>query len=410
MKSFWSLFWLLLVGFIDYLGIGLVYPLFSSLFFHPSSSFLPEEFSPVLRGLCLGILLSLMPIFQLISAPFWGKYSDIKGRKPILLKSLSILAFSYLVGIFAISQFSLTLLILSRALAGIGGGSVSVVQAALSDLSAPEEKPHAFALFNMVLGAGFTIGPFLGGKLSEISFFGQSGFLTPFCFSFLLILINISMLSLFFKEASFLKLSLQEPSLKTKIWHRQKVCSLLVCAFIFSFGWSFFFEFVPVYLIGKYHFASSDVGNFYAYSGGFYALSCALFIKPVVKRFTSEAIFLVALFLAGFYSLLFLWVSHPGYFWAYLPPLLFLVALVYPTLTAMISREAGEKEQGKMLGILQSTQSAAFALSPLFSGYLVGVYPHMPILIGGASMLLAGSFFSLFLLFRFLKKTELPKK
>ncbi len=400
MKQIYSLFWLLLVGFVDYLGIGLVYPIFSSLFFHPDSSFFPQDFSPSLRGLFLGVLLSLMPLFQLISAPFWGKASDQKGRKPILIKSLMILSFSYLVAIFAIFRSSLLFLIFSRILAGFGSGSVSVVQAAISDLSTEEEKPQAFAFFNMVLGAGFTIGPFIGGKLSEISWFGQTSYVTPFYFSFLLVLLNTLMVFLFFKERSSLKLPSDVPNTQVKIWQRQKICFLLGCAFIFSFGWSFFFEFVPVYLIGKYRFASSDIGNFYAYSGGVYALSCAFFIKPVVKRFAAEGIFVTALFSAGLYSLLFLWISHPPHFWAYLPVLLFLVALVYPTLTSMISQEAGKEEQGKMLGILQATQSAAFALSPLFSGTLVGIYLHMPILVGGFSMLLAGFFFAIFLFLR----------
>lgn len=404
MRKSGSIFLILLVGFIVYMGIGLVYPLFSSLLFDRNIGLLPKESSDLVRGFFLGILLSLMPIFQFVTAPLWGKFSDKKGRKKILLFSLFISAFSYLLGVVGLQKNLLWFLLFSRALAGVGGGAISVVQAALVDHSSKEDKAHIFGLFNMVLGCGFTIGPFLGGKLSHLG-----GYTLPFWFAFFIILLNLLLVGRFFQERRPLDLRDENsPDTLSDSWkkplHASKVRLLFVCAFIFSFGWSFFFEFIPVYLIGQYQFQSPDIGNFYAYSGGLYAISCAFLIKPIVKRFTADIVFLSSLLLAGCYVLLFLWIESSYYLWIYVPLLLFLIALVYPTLTAMISNWTPLKEQGQTLGFLQSVQSAAFAISPLFSGSLVGLYQPIPIVIGGASMLLAGLVFGVFFIYEIVRK------
>ena len=112
------------------------------------------------------------------------------------------------------------------------------------------------------------------------------------------------------------------------------------------------------------------------------------------------------LLFCGSYVLGFLFIESAFYVWVYFPFLLFLVALIFPTLTTMISQEAMQNSQGKTLGILQSVQSMAFAISPLFSGPLVGLYPFMPIVIGSFSMLAASAVFGCF--FSVKKSIEKP--
>ena len=76
-----SLYILLFVTFIDFMGIALVYPLFSKIFFDRNLSFLPFNMSSQMRGFWLGVLFALMPIIQFFSSPIWGTLSDNKGRK-----------------------------------------------------------------------------------------------------------------------------------------------------------------------------------------------------------------------------------------------------------------------------------------------------------------------------------------
>lgn len=411
MRKHLSFITVLLVALIDYMGIGLVYPLFASLLFDPELSFLPADSSHALRGAILGILISLMPLMQFFSAPILGVLSDQKGRRKILIFCLAIGVVGYFISVLGVLYSSLSALLVSRVLIGISGGSAAVVQAAIADFSTKENKTKNFGLFNMMIGLGYTIGPFLGGKLADPNFFGVGEFSLPFLFGLGAIFLNLLFVYWYFAETlktirpASVHWAMSLSNIK-KAFSMKGIRILLLCAFIYSFGWSFFFEFIPVFLIGEYAFTPPEIGNFYAYAGLVYAVSCGFLIRPVIRKFSSETILFTSLIIAGFLMLVFLWIEQPIFLLAYLPCLLFFIALVYPTMTAMVSNWSGEEKQGEMLGIMQSVQSIAFAVSPLFSGTIVGLYITMPIILGGNSMILAGLVFGAFLWLASSVKTE----
>jgi EmrB/QacA subfamily drug resistance transporter len=100
-----------------------------------------------------------------ISVPFWGKLSDLYGRKPIFLIGIVIfLAGSALSGL---SQ-NMTMLILFRGIQGIGAGSLfPVALAIIGDLFTPQERGKYQGLFGAVFGIAFIVGPLVGGFLTE---------------------------------------------------------------------------------------------------------------------------------------------------------------------------------------------------------------------------------------------------
>ena len=100
-----------------------------------------------------------------ISVPFWGKLSDIYGRKPIFLLGIAIfLAGSALSGL---SQ-NMGMLIAFRGLQGIGAGSLfPVALAVIGDLFTPAERGKYQGLFGAVFGIAFIVGPLVGGFLTE---------------------------------------------------------------------------------------------------------------------------------------------------------------------------------------------------------------------------------------------------
>ena len=175
-----TLFILLFVAFIDWMGIGLVYPMFSSMLFHSDVYLVSPETTAAIRGFWLGILLSLMTLSQFFSSPIIGTLSDQKGRKPLLKISLIFGVFGYIIAMAAVYLESLSLMFVSRIVLGVSAGSAAVVGAALADLSLPEEKAKNFGLLNMACGIGFTVGPFLGGKLSQESFLERADTTNPF--------------------------------------------------------------------------------------------------------------------------------------------------------------------------------------------------------------------------------------
>jgi len=100
-----------------------------------------------------------------ISVPFWGKGSDLYGRKPIFMLGIAI----FLVG-SALSGLSQTMpqLILFRGLQGIGAGSLfPVALAVIGDLFTPAERGKYQGLFGAVFGIAFIIGPALGGVITD---------------------------------------------------------------------------------------------------------------------------------------------------------------------------------------------------------------------------------------------------
>ncbi|MDQ6795471.1 MAG: MFS transporter [Chloroflexota bacterium] len=100
-----------------------------------------------------------------VTVPFWGKLSDIYGRKPIFMIGIAI----FLIG-SALSGLSQNMaeLILFRGFQGIGAGSLfPVALAVIGDLFTPAERGRYQGLFGAVFGIAFIVGPLVGGFLTE---------------------------------------------------------------------------------------------------------------------------------------------------------------------------------------------------------------------------------------------------
>src|SRR6476661_1590411 len=100
-----------------------------------------------------------------ISVPFWGKLSDVFGRKPLFIAGIVF----FLIG-SALSGLSqdMTQLILFRGLQGIGAGALfPIALAIIGDMFSPAERGKYQGLFGAVFGVAFVAGPLIGGWLTE---------------------------------------------------------------------------------------------------------------------------------------------------------------------------------------------------------------------------------------------------
>lgn len=389
-----SLFLISLVGFIDLMGIGLVYPMFASMLYQSDCQMLPEGTSDAVRGTCLGVLLAAMPITQFFSSPILGMLSDQKGRKKVLVPSLFIGVIGYLLAMVAVNFENLALLLLSRVLVGISAGTASVVSASLADISAPEEKAKNFGLLNMAFGLGFTVGPFLGGVLSNTSFLFMSGYSLPFAVAGVMTMLNMIFI-IFLLEETFVPKVSEKLSLMLGIHNIKKAFqtkglrAVFLCVFLACVGWSFYWEFNPVTWITKYNFSTAQIGNMYAYGAAVYAISCGFLIRPIVGRFSNQHVLCWALVGCSLSIGMLLFHADEAWLWVYTPLQQFSIALFWPTASAVVSNAVGEDMQGETLGVLHSIDSLAFAISPLIAGPLLGISTSMPIMIGGVAMILA---------------------
>jgi MFS family permease len=107
----------------------------------------------------VGLLVASFSLAQFTFSPLWGGVSDRIGRKPVLVLSLAGTAVASLVTGLA---GTLWLLFLGRIVDGISGASVSVAQASVTDLAAPDDRPRLLGLLGAAFGLGFVAGPAIG--------------------------------------------------------------------------------------------------------------------------------------------------------------------------------------------------------------------------------------------------------
>lgn len=378
----------LLVAFTDYMGVGLIYPLFSSMLFDTNLPLLPLETPPEMRGFWLGILIALMPLASFFSAPLWGAISDNKGRKKPLQASILLALGGYLIALLAVLFSNLPLLLLSRLIIGAAAGNMSIIQATIADISTVQEKMKNFSLYAMALGAGFTLGPFFGGGL------GAWNYSYPFIFTTIVTALNLLFVFTLFQE-THTPTSCKPLHWKIGFTHLKKAFRLkgvqliLLCSFLHQYAWSYFFEFAPIYLISRFQFTTLLLGLFYGAAGGFYVLSTGCLARPFMKLFLPETLFFGGNFFTALTILGILLIPSSSWLW----PLMFLnqffLAFVTPNSITIMSNHADDKIQGEALGVLSSVNAFALVLSPLCSGLFVGKQPTLALWVGGLVMLLA---------------------
>jgi MFS family permease len=115
-----------------------------------------------------GMLTGTYILAVFIFAPLWGKFSDRRGRRPLLL--LGLFGFAATEVFFSAAD-SMTLLYAGRFLGGLFAAAVTPVAYALVGDHAPtkEWRARRFALINIVGTAGFLVGPLLGGLAARAS-------------------------------------------------------------------------------------------------------------------------------------------------------------------------------------------------------------------------------------------------
>ncbi len=101
-----------------------------------------------------------------VTVPFYGKLSDLFGRRPLLLIGIT----TFLIG-SALSGLSQNMeqLILFRAIQGVGAGALFPISlAVIGDLFTPAERGRYQGLFGAVFGLSFLLGPAIGGLLTDL--------------------------------------------------------------------------------------------------------------------------------------------------------------------------------------------------------------------------------------------------
>ncbi len=106
-------------------------------------------------------------LFNLIGTPLMAKLSDISGRRLIYVLDVTLFAVGSL--IVSVSP-NFTVLLLGRALQGLGAGGIfPVASAVIGDTFPPEKRGSALGLIGAVFGLAFILGPIIGGILLAVA-------------------------------------------------------------------------------------------------------------------------------------------------------------------------------------------------------------------------------------------------
>jgi MFS transporter, DHA1 family, tetracycline resistance protein len=415
---------LLLINFIGTLGFSIVLPFLV---------FLVIDFGG--NAIVYGILAAVYPAFQLIGAPLLGRWSDIYGRKKVLLVSHGGTLIGWIFFLFALflpieNIFSidsplfgaivitipLIVLFFARAIDGITGGNVSVADAYVADVSTDVNRSKNFGKMAVSSNLGFIVGPAIAGILGSTIYKE----VLPVLAALVLSLITLFVIGLTLKESkpaamiqvpekgNIGKVFAQEckecytivnpKKIKFKDVFNLKYVSFLLFLYFFIFlGFNIYYTSFPIHAVGSLHWSITQMGVFYAILSGMMVLIQGPVLRKALQKFSEEKLVIIGSIILGTNFILF--VSNET-FLIYVAAILFAVGngLMWPSFLSILSKRAGYVYQGAVQGIASSFGSLASIIGLIIGGVLYN-------LIGGFTFLIsAGIIFVVFIMsFKLLK-------
>jgi len=376
-KGISPIFVIVLTVFIDVTGFGIIIPLLP---------FYANEFQA--GPTALGVLIASFAIMQFFFSPLLGKASDKQGRKPILLISLFISFISFTIFSFANSYL---MLLFSRIIGGIATER-AVAQAYIADVTDHKNRTKEMGKIGAALGAGFIIGPALGGILSTY------GFSIPGYAAMSLTLINILFVISFLPEPQRIKEKTMESINKGSGYFRGLRDSLrkpllgptLLILFIVTLAFSTIPVIVPLLSIDFFNFNSLELSYVFIYIGLIQIVMQGFLINRLSKRFGEEKLIALGPILMATGILLMPIFQNVAIFFLANAVLAAGFGLINTSIPAFLSKRISFNEQGSILGIAGSVASVANIPGPLIIGLIYSIFgSFVPFFISAVMLIVA---------------------
>ncbi|GBG76612.1 hypothetical protein CBR_g22491 [Chara braunii] len=285
---------ILLLVFIDLIGIGLVMPLLAPLIKDLGAS--PMQ---------LGLVQSMYGALQLISSPLMGLVSDRRGRRIVLVLSYLGTAFGYL--LLGYSS-SLQLVLIARLVTGLLKHSINASKSYIADHTGRHDRAVDLGRLATASGLGVMVGPALGGLLFQVG-----GYPLPGCLACSLFLLNTAIVTMMLPANERVELSGNEKAeWKRKagrrmhalipqlvVIERPRVLPLFLVRLIMGLGVITFRHGFSILLLYKFNLSVKYNGYLISFQGLMSSLVQGFAIKPLVNRFQDEQLILTAQLLLG---------------------------------------------------------------------------------------------------------------
>ncbi len=393
-----------LTVFIDLLGFGIVIPLLplyaKAIAEHPSPWM--DRANALLHlqtpgAFWAGVTFVSFSVMQFVATPLLGRLSDLVGRRPVLWLSLLGSALGYLV-LALTSRFEWVLA--ARLLDGITGGNISVAQAAMADVSAPEERSKALGMIGAAFGLGFVLGPALAGLLSGSAFghrlLETHGWHLPFFVAAGLSLLASLLVLAWMPETLTPELKAKAKSKErgghalARALERPGMPHILGIALLAMSGFAMMEGTFSLMANARFAFGQREVGWLFAFIGILITLYQGGLVRVVSKRVPERAA--MAFGLAAMGAALYALPLAP---WAW-PFLLVMVPMAWgsgmnATATyALASRLTPAEEQGGVFGVMNAMQGLGRIIGPFVGTFVFARLGfRAPYLVASACMALA---------------------
>lgn len=351
---------------------------------------------PIIRELGLqewhaGITVAIAGILWVILSRFWGRRSDIIGRKPILVigvlgVALAYLALAIFVDIALLSPplliISLSILIITRGLIGAFYSAIAPVSNALiADHIDEGKRTKYIAKLAAGNGIGMVIGPPVGGYLAH---FGLS---TP--------LYTFAVLPLIAAVALYFILPYEKPitTEKTPILKvfDKRLRVPMFAAFITMFSIVTSQVCMGFYVIDKFSLGSIEASELTGY-----VLACIgiIFIlsQVVVSKTKMEARNLMkyGAFIATFGFIIVFMMSSKLVLTIGFCIAGFGMGMLFPAFQALAVNLVEKEEQGASAGTVSASQGLGMIVGPLISTFVYKIDPTTPFIIVSIAFFILG--------------------
>ncbi|HEV8597952.1 MAG TPA: MFS transporter [Gemmatimonadales bacterium] len=350
---------LFVTAFVDMVGLTMILPLLP---------FYARELGA--SATLVGLLIAAFSLAQLAVAPVWGRFSDRYGRRPAILAGLLVTAVAYVLFAFA---GSLLLLLLSRLLQGVGGGTIGVIQAYVADASPVDRRTKSLGWLSAVTSLGAVAGPAFGSAMIAVG--GRSA---PGLAAAALALLVAGFAWRFLLESRELTTTgggARTPPISGRaaigriVTHWREPAARLI--WIYAVGIGAFYgtvQTVPLLLGERFGITEHNVGYFIMYLGGLGVLIRSLVLGPAVDRLGEArlsrlgilclATGLAATGLAQGYPMLAVGFT--------LMPLG--TAFLFPCVTGLLSRVVSLQERGLYMGVQHTFGGVSRVAFPVAAG------------------------------------------
>ena len=397
----YTLFSVFLTIFLDLVGFGMFIPILPQV---------ARDFSAT--NAQAAALSTYFSIGTLAAVLIFGRLSDKLGRKKILMFTIALSTLAQLATGFATTY---VYLVIVRLVAGIASGNISVAQAAISDVTVPQERGRSMVVIGISFGAGFAVGPAIGALVSR--FAPEHSLLAIACVAAVLNAANFFLVAFRLPEthhkfapaklaALIAEVRAASPQLTTAaqtvkknvkqelaiLWASRPLRVVLLLVFLQVFGFVGAETILPLVLKDAYGLSAERIYDVFVLLG-----VSVLFLNGYAARILMRkwgevrTLNLGQVLLACGLAALPLFAPHLGLLPLGIVILASGTALANPSLAALTSRLAPPDSQGLAFGTTQSLGALARIVGPAFMGYLYDRVQGAPSLYVSAGLLAVGA-------------------